>query len=250
MTASTFDSDVAPTNLRRLEWENQRAVVVHYEQQVNELKSKQRSLFRSLSKGFNGDIKRTVVHVTAITRAGQDIETVERRIRDHSNHMKAKRYDYLASLIEDDQRVLIEAQEKHKGAQERLANIDPLEISGIQTEQGLIRLCKERIDLLQRDIETRAHEMNELAAVAQRFRDEGSECVSEGTVVVKTSGGGKGKKRVKEQSPDRGLVPKHHLFPSVPTAIAQETCQLRMPVTEDVNKSSSDAKGELKVNVY
>src|SRR5260221_11344787 len=126
MTASTFDSDVAPTNLRRLEWENQRAVVVHYEQQVNELKSKQRSLFRSLSKGFNGDIKRTVVHVTGITRAGQDIETVERRIRDHSNHMKAKRYDYLASLIEDGQGVLIQAHAKPKGSQERLGNTHPL----------------------------------------------------------------------------------------------------------------------------
>jgi hypothetical protein len=235
-----INSESPQTNRRRQEWENQRAVVGHYEQQLQELKSKQQSLFRSLSRGFNGNIKHTVAHVTAITQACQDIETVEHLIRDQSNHTKAKRYDYLASLIEDDERVLIQAQEEHRGAYHRLANINPLEIKGIQTEQALIRLSNERINLLQKDIETRAHEMNELAAAAQRFR-EGSECVSEGTMVS----GGKGKNKVKEQSPASmvgSATPKHLLFPSVPAAILQES---PLYIIEDGDESSLDDGGKL-----
>lgn len=101
MVATIIDSKSPQSNVRRQEWENQRAVLLHYEEQLKELKSKQQSLFCSLSRGFNGDKKCTVAHVTAITRACQDIETVERHIREQSSHTKAKRYDYLASLIED-----------------------------------------------------------------------------------------------------------------------------------------------------
>ena len=167
-----------------------------------------------------------MAHVTAITRASKDIKTVETRIRDLSNHAKAKRCDYLASLTEDDQRVLSEALDAQRGAQERLATIDPKEIVGIQTEQGLIRVSKERISLLQKAIASRAHEMNELAAVAHRLREEGSESVSDGTVVTKRSGQ-KGKKKVQEsqrQLPGSiagGSIPKHVLFPSVPMVIGQ-----------------------------
>ena len=143
-----------------------------------------------------------------------------------------------------------------------------METEGILTEQGLIRLSLERINLLHKDIETRAHEMNELAAVAQRFREEGSDCVSEGTMVVKTSGGkgkkrapegsdrfsegtmvvktsgGKGKKRAPQLSAgsiDGGSVPKQLLFPRLPAAVAQESQLYR---TEDVKESSSGAEGE------
>jgi hypothetical protein len=224
---------------------------VHYEQQLKDLKSMQQSLFCALSKGFNGDLKLTVAHVTAITRASQDIERIQPGIRDLSNHTKAKRCDYLTSLNEDDQRVLIEAEEQLKGAQERLASIDPNEIGGIQTEQALIRLSKKRIDLLQKEIEARAHEVNELASVAQRIGDEGSEGVSEGTVVAKTCG--KGKKRAKEQSP--GI---HGRAISMPLPLAgvhfyaglAHKSQLSIVAPEDSKQDSRDAQSELVTTDY
>ena len=228
VSLNILDSESPQTYRHRQEWEKQTAIVTHYALQVKEMKAKQRSLFRSLSTGFNGNLKRTVAHVTAIHRACKDIEIVEALIGDLSNHAKAKRCDYLASLTEDDQRVLIEAEDAQRGAQERLATIDPKEIAGIQTEQALIRVSKERISLLQTSIAGHAHEMNELAAVAQRLRDEGSESVSDGTVVTKRSGQ-KGKKRAQPAQESKRQLPgtvagdsiPKYLFPSVPTVIAE-----------------------------
>lgn len=235
-----LDSESPQTNFRCREWENQTAVVTHYGLQLKELKEKQRSLFRSLSTGFNGNLKRTVANVTAITQACKDIETVETRIRDLSNHAKAKRCDYLASLTEDDQRVLSDsALDAQRGAQERLATIDPMEIAGIQTEQGLIRVSKERISLLQKAIAGRAHEMNELAGVAQRLRDEGSESVSDETVVTKRCGQ-KGKKRAQKsqkQPPASIAVPNRVMqgltFATVPNPmVVAQADHVHVPVID------------------
>jgi hypothetical protein len=111
--------------------------------------------------------------MAGIIQSCKDIETLESRIRNHSNHAKVKRWDYLASRNEDDQLVLIEAQETLKGAQERLADIDPVDTRGIQTEQGIIRISKERIALLLKDITTHSQEMEKLTAVTKLQADGG-----------------------------------------------------------------------------
>jgi hypothetical protein len=239
-----FDGESPETKVRRQEWEKQNAVVLHYEDQLKQLKLKQQSLFRSLSRGFEGDLKHTVAYVTAITRAYEDIETVEGHIRDLSNHAKAKRCEYLVSRDEDDQRVLTDARKALKEAQDRLETIDAMDITGIQSGQAMIRLSKERIRLVQKDIELRAHEMNELAGAAQRLPDDGSEYIPESAKTVER--GGKGKKKVSRDrshalqvgSVDVQIRPQ---FPGVQAAIGPEVhCQ----ATEGSSESSSDSGGE------
>lgn len=173
MTQTCVDLESRLTSLRRQDWENQRGIMAHFEQQLKQLKSKQQALFRSLSFGFNGNLRRTKAHIAGIIQSCRDVETLESRIRDHSNHAKAKCWDYLASRNEDDQLVLIEAQKTLKGAQERLADIDPMDTWGIQTEQGIIRISKERIALLFKGIAIHSQEMNELAPVAKLQADGG-----------------------------------------------------------------------------
>ena len=194
------DGESSPTAGHRCEWEKQRAVVGHFEQQLEVLKSKQRSLVHTLSNGLNGDLKATIAHVSAITRALQDIEALEARVRDRSRHANARRWDYLMSRNSDDERVLAEALGTLMAAKDRLEEIDPTEINGIQTEQATIRLTKERVAVLQNAIAARAQELVELAALAKlcqtgldnkdEFDPEGSCEPSEG---VET--GQKGKKK-------------------------------------------------------
>jgi len=195
------DGESSLTAGHRCEWEKQRAVVGHFEQQLKVLKSKQRTLVHTLSNGLDGDVKATIAHVSAITRALQDIETLEARVRDRSLHANARRWDYLMSRNSDDERVLAEAQGTLMAAKGRLEEIDPTEINGIRTEQAMIRLSKERVALLQNAIAARAQEMEELAALAKlcqtgldnkdEFDPEGSCEPSEGGVGT----GQKGKKK-------------------------------------------------------
>ena len=167
-----------------------------------------------------------------IIQSCKDIETLESRIRDHSNHAKVKRRDYLASRNEDDQLVLIEAQETLKGAQERLADIDPVDTRGIQTEQGIIRLSKERIALLLKDITTHSQE---LAAVAKLQADGGGHVLdgSEQSEAAESSSA-KGKVKEVQKSSDLRLR-----VPCVAAAIPQPL------VTQMSEGTSQKDQGEI-----
>ena len=180
----------------------------------------------------------------------------EGRIEERSSHAKAIRWEYLTSCNEDDQRVMIEAQEVLAGALERLGNADPLETHAIQSEQATIRLSKERITLLRNNIEVRAHEMNQLAAVARRLPKDGSDYVPGETDQSEKAEGSrrKGKKKVvtqtKKPTPRAAVslaggdgsnansVPIHIPFPSVQAAIVQ------VPMINDVEASSPEEEGE------
>jgi hypothetical protein len=85
--------------------------------------------------------------VAGIIQSCKDIETLESRISNHLNQAKVKCQGYLASCNEDNQLVLVDAREALKGAQEQLADIDLVDTQGIQTEQGIIHISKERIAL-------------------------------------------------------------------------------------------------------
>ena len=126
-TDTFMEVESPQTRTRRREWENQKAIASHFEEQLKQLKSKQQSLFRSLSEGFRGNLKRTMAHVTAVSQAHKDIEALEGNVTNLSNNAMVKRWEYLTSCNEDDQHVMIEAQERLNEAQERLANTDPME---------------------------------------------------------------------------------------------------------------------------
>lgn len=190
------DGESQETAYLRRQWEEKQTVLNHFESQLEELRRKQRSLIRALSNGFNGNIKAVISHMSAVTRALEDIESLESQVRGHSTDVKEKRRLYLSALNDDDHRVLVEAQGLLNQAKERLEDIDPTEVNGIQTELGIIRLSKTRVALLQKTISGRAHEMEELAASTEGLteavdNDDTQELSSE----VGDSTDGKGKKK-------------------------------------------------------
>jgi hypothetical protein len=106
-TPTRFEVESVKTSHLRQESETQNAAILHFTDQLNQLKSKRQSLLQELSYGLNGDFKRTLAHVAAIHRACADIGVVDGCISDHSNHAKAKCLDYLRSRNEDVEQVLI-----------------------------------------------------------------------------------------------------------------------------------------------
>lgn len=235
-TPTSFEVESPKTRVLRLEWETQNSIVVHFNDQLNQVKSKQRFLFRALANGFNGDLQRTLGFVAAIGQACRDIEMVEGRISDHTKDAMAKRYDHLSSRNEDLQQVLIVAKEELLAGQDRLERIDSMQRQGIEAEQAMIRLARERITLLERDIQAQAREMNELATVTKKPPDqEGSE--------PSDSRSRKGKKKAQEkqegirkESHEGGKTLASTFVPSVAPSIASPA--VMTSVSEELSNDS------------
>ena len=258
-----FDTESPQTSVCRREWENQKAVVDHFERQLKQVKSNQQSLFQSLSNGFQGDLKKTIAHVIAISQTCKDLESLQAKITKISADTNTKQWAWIVSCNEDDHNVLREAQTGLKEAQERLADTDPLNTMGIQTEQGWIRLYKERIGLLNKNLEARTLEMNKLAAIAKGGAD-GDGAQVGGQIGSSESVGShrKGRKMAQDTQKKAKLEPGDAVagsvantafggvypFPSVQRIYRPEV-DLWLDFAEDLDVETTDADGEFEVRI-